>query len=116
MEFKDLWDLESAMKVLSHDTVDSKLWAEAVEWLIINGPPEIKELLLSASNSAMQSSFPGLEPSSFTIDGRPCYNIRSLADSLGVSADEVHRILREKSREHGIDYVVEDDGAGVTVQ
>ena len=39
MQAKDLWDLESAMKVLTHDSVDSKLWAEAVEWLILYGPP-----------------------------------------------------------------------------
>jgi hypothetical protein len=112
MEFKELWDLESAMKVLAHDTVDSKLWAEAVEWLIINGPPEIQQLLLSASNSATQTSFPGLEPSSYTMDGRPCYNITSLASTLGMSEEEVHRILQEKSREHQIDYLLEgDDGA-----
>ena len=30
MEFKELWDLDSAMQVLAHDTVDSKIWAEAV--------------------------------------------------------------------------------------
>ncbi len=109
MEFKELWDLESAMKVLSNDTVDSKLWAEAVEWLILNGPPEIKQLLLDASNAATAGSFPDLEPSYYAQDGRPCYNVGDLAKNLGVDEAEVRKILFLKSREHNIDYLIDED-------
>lgn len=96
MEYKEIWDLESAMIVLSSPTVDSKTWAEAVEWLILNGPPEIQKLLLEASASATQSSFPELEPSHITTDGQPCYDIAALAKSLDITEDEVRAILEKK--------------------
>ena len=100
MQFKELWDLESAMKVLEHDTVDSKLWAEAVEWLMLYGPPEIQELLIEASTTATNSSFPGLTPSHYTPSGQPVYDVKVLADSLGISEDEVKKILEDKERTH----------------
>ena len=40
MDIKDQWTEETAMKILQNPTVDSKLWAEAVEWLILFGPEE----------------------------------------------------------------------------
>ncbi len=100
MQFKELWDLESPMKVLEHDTVDSKLWAEAVEWLMLYGPPEIQDLLIEASTTATNSSFPGLTPSHYTASGQPVYDVRALADTLGVSEDEVKKILEDKERTH----------------
>jgi len=100
MQFKELWDLESAMKVLEHDTVDSKLWAEAVEWLILYGPPEIQKLLIEASTTATNSSFPGLTPSHYTPSGQPVYDVKALADSLGISEQEVKKILEEKEKTH----------------
>ena len=33
--FKQEWTVDSAMEILQHPTVDSKLWAEAVEWLLL---------------------------------------------------------------------------------
>ncbi|BHH82950.1 hypothetical protein [Desulforhopalus sp. 52FAK] len=100
MQFKELWDLESAMKVLEHDTVDSKLWAEAVEWLMLYGPPEIQDLLIEASTTATNSSFPGLTPSHYTASGQPVYDVRALADTLGISEEEVKKILEDKERTH----------------
>lgn len=100
MEAKDLWDLESAMKVLTHDSVDSKLWAEAVEWLIIYGPPEIRELLLNASATATRQHFPELKPSHYTPDGQPCYDIKALSVSLGITEAAVKKIIEEKEDEH----------------
>ncbi|MFT5728330.1 MAG: hypothetical protein ACI8PB_002483 [Desulforhopalus sp.] len=100
MQFKELWDLQSAMKVLEHDTVDSKLWAEAVEWLILYGPPEIQELLLEASATATNSSFPNLTPVKFSPSGQPIYDIKALAQTLGVSEEEVKKILEEKEKNH----------------
>ena len=96
MEFKDLWDLESALKVLAHDTVDGKLWSEAVKWLILHGPVEIRQLLLEASSTATSASFPELKPSHYTSDGQPCYNIKDLATSLNITEKEVTDILQQK--------------------
>jgi len=111
MEFKKLWDLESAMKVLAHDTVDSKLWAEAVEWLINYGPPEIQQLLLEASAVATNTSFPELTPSHYDTNGQPCYNVEELANSLGIEENEVKKILREKEVEHQSQQLLEE-GSG----
>lgn len=99
MNFKDSWDLESAMQVLAHDTVDSEVWAEAVKWLIVHGPPAIRQLLLQASKLAAGASFPGLKPSHYAGDGEPWYNIGDLAKSLGMTEQEVRDLLQEKEAE-----------------
>jgi hypothetical protein len=100
MEAKDLWDLESAMQVLTNDSVDSKLWAEAVEWLILYGPPEIRQVLLDASTTATTEFFPRLKPTSYTPDGQAVYDIGELARSLGIGEEEARKILRKKEEEH----------------
>ncbi len=100
MEFKDEWDLETALKILQHKTVDSKLWADAVEWLMLYGPPEIKKLLLEASAQATASSFPELQPSGYNTDGQPMYDTAGLARQLGISEEEVLRIIEEKEKRH----------------
>ncbi len=100
MSFKDEWDLEAAMKVLEHKTVDSKLWAEAVEWLMLYGPPEIQQLLLEASAHATAKSFPELQPTGYTTDGQPMYDVTTLAKQLGISEDEVRVIIEEKEKQH----------------
>lgn len=100
MEFKDEWNLETAMKVLEHKTVDSKLWAEAVEWLILYGPPEIKKLLMEASAHATASSFPELQPTGYTTEGQPLYDVSNLAQQLGITEDEVRKIIEEKEKLH----------------
>lgn len=109
MVHKDLWDLESAMTVLSSETVDSKLWAEAVEWLIMYGPPEIQKLLLDASASAIENSFPDLKPSHYTNDGQPVYDIKGLAQSLDIKESEVREILAKKNLEHQLFPELDDD-------
>lgn len=96
MDFKDIWDVQSAMKILEHETVDSKLWAEAVEWLILYGPPEIQKMLLDASSAATSATFPELQPSHYTKSGEPVYDITALAQTLGISEDDVVKILDEK--------------------
>ena len=52
MALKGEWDVDSAMAVLNHKTVDAKIWAEAVEWLILYGPDNIREILLNSSSTA----------------------------------------------------------------
>ena len=96
MSFKDEWNLESALKVLQHPTVDSQLWAEAVEWLLLFGPPSIQKILLDASQTATEIEFPNLKPSHYTDDGLPVYDVARLADMLGVTEEEVLEIISRK--------------------
>jgi hypothetical protein len=96
MSFKDEWDLESALKVLQHPTADAKLWAEVVEWLLKFGPPSIQKILLDASHSATETHFPELKPSYFTEDGKPVYDVEELANTLGMSEEEVQEIIARK--------------------
>ncbi|MEE4135053.1 MAG: hypothetical protein V2I32_03170 [Desulforhopalus sp.] len=112
MEFKDLWDLESAMQVLAHDQADSRLWAEAVEWLILNGPPEVRRLLLEASNTAIHAAFPDLKPHHYTPDGRPIYSVDDLAKALGISTSEARRILRDKTTGDDLDNLLAGESTG----
>lgn len=99
MSFKDEWNLESALKILQHPTVDSKLWAEAVEWLLKYGPTSIQKILLDASNTATKIQFPELKPSHYTSDGQPIYDTEKLAETLGISEDEVKEIIAKKGME-----------------
>ena len=112
MEFKDLWDLESALKVLAHDSVDSKLWAEAVEWLILYGPVEIRQLLFDASTTATAGSFPQLKPIHYTSDGQACYDIGEFAKTLGIDEEEAKKILQEKEQEHHFLQLFDADKTG----
>ena len=96
MNFKNLWDLESALKVLQHPTVDAQLWAEAVEWLLRYGPPAIQKVLLEASQTASEIQFPELKPSYYTSDGQPIYDTAALAETLGISEENVREIIARK--------------------
>ncbi len=97
MDFKEYWDVETALRIVQNKTVDSKLWAEAVEWLLLYGPPEIVSVLLQASGHAAEQCFPDLQAAQFTNDGIPCYDISQLAGSLGISEDDVRKILSRKA-------------------
>ena len=111
MDFKDHWDLETAMQVVQNKTVDSKLWAEAVEWLLLYGPPEIVSILLQASGHATEQTFPELEPSDYTEDGQPIYDLVRLAKSLNMSEEEVMRFLREKEKSNESTHFVYGGGS-----
>ncbi len=100
MAIQDLWDLEAAMRVLEHPTVDAGLWAEAVEWLLVNGPAEIRKVLLEASQTATTTHFPQLQASHFTADGQPVYNVAALARALRISENEVREgVIRRGGQE-----------------
>ncbi len=101
-EFKEQWTLEAAMEILRHPTVDSRTWAEAVEWLLLYGPPDIRQLLQQASGHATSESFPELRPTGFTPDGQPCYDIADIARSLNISEEEAAMMVAEKEARHGI--------------
>jgi hypothetical protein len=106
MNFKEQWNLETALKILQHQTVDSQLWAEAVEWLMLFGPPEIKELLLRASGIATETYFPELQPISHGPGGEPYYDVAALARALGIPEEEAQEIIRKKEREHQIHHIM----------
>ncbi len=102
------WTLESALAVLEHPTVDSKLWAEAVEWLLVYGLPEIRELLTAASGQPPARASE-LKPQGYGPDGSPCYDIGDLARSLGISEEEARRQLAEEEARHGVSHGLDDE-------
>lgn len=108
MSFEKEWDLEMAMAVLENKTVDSKTWAEAVEWLLLYGPPHIRELLGQASNTATGECFPELQPTGYTDDGQPLYDLQAIADSLGITKEEAEQKLAEKEIMQGVRHLFDE--------
>jgi len=108
VELKEQWDLEMALAVLENKTVDSKLWAEAVEWLLLYGPPQIKELVTQASGMATQEHFPELKATSYTSDGQPCYDVRAIADALGLSKEEVMKKIADMEAKQDVVHLYEE--------
>lgn len=98
-----------AMAVLENKTVDAALWAEAVEWLLLYGPPEVKELLSQASSVATNKAFPELKPTGYSATGSPLYDINQLAGSLGISVAEATERLQEKEQNEQIQHLFSDD-------
>lgn len=92
---KSQWNFALAMEVLQHRTVDSDLWIEAAKWLLLNGPSEMREMLLEAASLATSRHFPELKPTGFTVDGQPCYEVKAIADALGISEEEAGTKLAE---------------------
>ncbi len=107
--FKQEWDVTMAMAVLENKTVDAKLWAEAVEWLMMYGPAPVQDLLTQASSMATNTHFPELTPTGYGADGSPLYNITELAETLGISAEEVKETLQQKEQERDIQHLFSED-------
>ncbi|NNK56384.1 MAG: hypothetical protein HKP44_03610 [Desulfofustis sp.] len=114
MDFKDQWDLDTALKIVQNKTVDSKLWAEAVEWLLLYGPPEVVSILLQASGHATEQVFPELEAASYSSDGAPVYDVARLAEKLGLSEDEIRQIIKAKSSSNQMTHFIYD-GSSETI-
>lgn len=108
MKLQDEWDVESAMTVLGHPTVDAKLWSEAVEWLILYGPEETRQLLLEASGTATHKCFPDLHAKGYAADGQPCYTVEDLAKSLNISTNEAEEMIKEKEKTHKIHHFIDE--------
>ena len=108
-EFKEQWDLEMALQVLQNKTVDGQVWSEAVKWLLLYGPPQIKEILQQASSTAFNDSFPGVVAKGYNEEGHPYYDINDLAEAMGVSAEEVAGGLAEIQFDEGVEVFVEGD-------
>lgn len=108
-DFKQEWTLQSALEIVQHPTVDSQIWAEAVEWLMLYGPPEIKQVLTQASGTATKEKFPELKADRFAPDGTPCYTVAELAQALGISEEEAQAQILEVEAKSGIRQGFVDD-------
>jgi len=102
------WTLEKAIEIVQHPAVDSKVWSEAVEWLLLNGPPDIRQVLQEASGHAIKECFPDLETKGFTIEGETCYNVDDIAKVLNITKEEALQHIKEKESEHGIRQLFSD--------
>ncbi len=112
---KDNFTLDAALAVLRHPTVDAQLWTEAVEWLLLYGPPPVRELLLNASQDATSTQFPQLTPVGITSEGEPCYRLDELARTLEQDEDDIRALLQRKSEQQGQIHLFDDDETG-TIQ
>ncbi len=100
--FRNEWDLSMALQVLHSETVDGKIWAEAVKWLFLFGPPAIREMISQASSTATGEFFPELSPIGYTDQGEALYDIKKLAESLGMSDEEALAKMADLEAEHDI--------------
>lgn len=100
--FKNEWDLSMALQVLHSETVDGKVWSEAVKWLFLFGPPAIREMISQASSMATGEFFPELTPGGYTEQGDPLYDIKKLAESLGMSEEEALAKMEELEADYDI--------------
>lgn len=98
---KEQWNFAMALAVLQNETVDSKLWSEAAEWMMVFGPPPLREVLRQASSLATQAHYPELTPRDYTPEGEPCYSIAEVARSLGISEEEALAKMAELEERHG---------------
>ncbi|OGR00072.1 MAG: hypothetical protein A2505_05455 [Deltaproteobacteria bacterium RIFOXYD12_FULL_55_16] len=105
--FKNEFDLSMALEILHSETVDPKVWAEAVKWLFLFGPPAIREMISQASSLATDRFFPELFPIGYTAQGEPLYDIRKLALSLGMSEEEALARMAELDAKHEIQSLYE---------
>ena len=100
-DIKSQWDLGMALQVIQQKTVTSEVWADAARWLLLYGPPRIQEILRQASSIATQNCFPRLQSAGYTDEGEPCYDIRELATTLGLTEQETIAKMQELERQQG---------------
>lgn len=102
MEFRDKWDTEMAVAILASDTVDAATWIEAIRWLLLYGPAEVRNVLVEASLAATSRQFPQLIPEGYSPEGEPVYSLEALAAALGISTEElVEAIAQTQRRDNG---------------
>ena len=108
-DFKEQWDVEMAMEVLGNQDVDGQTWSEAVKWLLLYGPPKVKEILGNAASFAFSEYFPQVKAQGYGEDGQPFYDLKDIASSLGVEEGQVAAKLAELQFEEGVEVFVEGD-------
>jgi hypothetical protein len=106
-DFSRRWNLEMALEVVQNASIDEDTWSEAVAWLLLHGPPELKEVLCQASGHATCNCFPDLQPAGFNTDGEVCYDIDSLAQALGLPEEEIVVKLKEIEETQGAQQLYE---------
>lgn len=109
MDFKDQWNLEMALAVTASASVDAELWSEAIRWLLLYGPPQLRELLGEAGNSAFAQCFPGVLPRGYNEAGQPYYDLRELAAAQGVPVEELAEHLARLQETAGLELLVAGD-------
>ncbi len=110
-DFKDQWNIEMARRVLEDPDVDAVIWSEAVKWMLLYGPPEMREILLQASGHAVKEHFPDLSPAGFTENGELCYDTKTLAKALGLSEKETTEKIAALEAEQDIQFFVDPSEA-----
>jgi hypothetical protein len=108
-EFREQWNLEMALAVVGSETVDGGVWAEAVKWLLLYGPPELHAVLTAASTASFAQCFPEVRVSGHSDSGQPYYALADLAEALGIPAAEAAGRLVELQSALGVEFLVEDD-------
>ena len=97
------------MEVMASSNVDGETWSEAVKWLLLYGPPEVRETIQQASSFAFSEYFPDLEAKGYSSDGNPYYDLQEIAKALGIPPEEVADRLAEIQFEEGVEVFVEGD-------
>jgi len=108
-DFMEQWNLEMALAVLASETVDGVLWAEAVKWLLLYGPPEVRTLLAAASALSFAQAFPGVRVRGHGDSGQPYYALADLAAALGVPVEEAGERLAAMQSALEVELLVADD-------
>jgi hypothetical protein len=87
------------------------LWAEAVEWLLLYGPPEVVSILLQASGHATEKVFPEMMGENDTSDGQATYDVNRLAKSLGLDEKEIRSAPHNKEESDKLVHFFDDNGS-----
>lgn len=108
-DFRAEWNLEMALAVLGSETVEAGPWGEAVKWLLLYGPPELREILAAASSLSFSHCFPEVRVQGHSASGQPYYALADLAATLGIPEAVAAGRLAELQSALGVEFLVEDD-------
>ena len=108
-DFREEWNLEMAVAVLGSATIEAGPWAEAVKWLLLYGPPELREMLTAASTLSFSQCFPEVRVQGHGPTGQPYYALADLAEPLGVPVADAADRLAELQSTLGVEFLVEND-------
>jgi len=110
-DFRQQWNVEMALQVLSSETVEPEPWAEAVKWLLLYGPPEVREILTTAAGVSFDQCFPKVRAMGHNDSGQPYYSLADLAEALGVPVEKASQRLTELQSSLGVEFLVDGDQA-----